>query len=313
VGKGGSFRFCELIPSTTAASEYSAEYFNAGHPDLSVATPLTGVANNEYWDISYVSGTSAAIKLTLNGAVPGAGINDAVVVAHYNGADWVNARGTTGTKITPGNATSGTCISQALSSFSPFTFGFGPASALPIKLDYFNVVKGSGFNTLHWKAECYSTQAVFELERSSDGRQFNKIQTIVADQQRCLQPFDYQDNSAGQGTVYYRVHVVDVDGSSYYSRIVAIVGKNSGFDIVGIYPTVVTAGQLKVNISSGNSDRAEVYITNTAGQIVKKLKFTLVTGENIFTLSLPELASGVYQLSGFNSQGQVRSFRFIKQ
>ena len=313
VGKGGSYRICEVIPSTAAASEYMAEYFNTGHSDLSVIMPLTGVANDRYWDITRISGSAAAVRLTLNGAVPNATAGDALVVARYNGSDWVQEKGSTGTGIVPGNATSGTATSQSLASFSPFTFGYGPAASLPIKLQYFTAQKGNGFNTLNWKADCYSTQAVFHIERSLDGRQFNKIETVIADQQRCLQPFDFRDNTAGQGTVYYRMSVVDVDGTAYYSRVVALVGKNSGFEIVGIYPTIVTNSQLKVNIASGNSSNAEFYISGSSGQILKRFKFTLVNGDNIITLNIPELAAGVYQLTGFNSDGQVRTFRFVKQ
>ena len=109
------------------------------------------------------------------------------------------------------------------------------------------------------------------------------------------------------------MNVVDVDGTAYYSRIIAIVGKSSGFEIVGIYPTLVTNSQLKVNIASGNSGNAEFYITGTSGQIVKRFKFALINGDNIITLNLPELAAGVYQLTGLNSDGQVRTFRFVKQ
>ncbi len=313
VGKAGAYRLCEVVPSTAAASEYQAEYFNTAYSDLSAISPLSGVANDRYWDISRIGGAAAAVRLTLNGAVPGASSTDALVVAHYNGADWVNEKGTTGTRITPGNATSGTATSQSLASFSPFTFGYGPASILPIKLQYFTAQKGNGFNTLNWKADCYSTQAVFQIERSFDGRQFTKIETIVADQLRCLQPFDFRDNTAGTGNVYYRINVVDVDGTAYYSRIVAIVGKSSGFEIVGIYPSVVTNSQLKVNIAAGHSSNAEFYLTGTSGQIIKRFKFTLTSGDNIITLNIPELAAGVYQVTGFNSDGQMRTFRFVKQ
>jgi len=313
VGKGGAYRFCEVIPSTAAASEYEAEYFNSAYSDLTIVSPLSGVANDRYWEISRNSGSAAAVRLTLNGAVPGASPTDALVVARYNGADWINEKGGTGTKITPGNATSGTATSQSLGSFSPFTFGYGPAALLPIKLQYFTAQKGNGFNTLNWKADCYSTQAIFQIERSFDGRQFTKIETVVADQLRCLQPFEFRDNNAGTGTVYYRMNVVDVDGTAYYSRIIAIVGKSSGFEIVGIYPTLVTNSQLKVNIASGNSSNAEFYITGTSGQIVKRFKFALTNGDNIITLNIPELAAGVYQLTGLNSDGQMRTFRFVKQ
>ena len=313
VGKAGKYRFCEVLPSTAVASEYTAEYFDAGYSDLSVLTPLTGVSNNQYWDIAKVTGSDAQIRLTLNGAVPGAQPADAIVVAHYNGADWANARGATGNFITPGNSTSGSVTSGLMASFSPFTFGFLPASTLPIKMEYFTAVKGAGFNSLQWKADCTSSQATFEIERSVDARNFNKIQTIVADQLRCLQPFDYKDMNAGQGTVYYRLHVVDVNGTAYYSRVVAIIGKSSGFDIVGIYPTLVTTGQVKVNVAAGNSSQVEFNITNSNGQLVKKLKYNLTAGENIITVSVGELAAGVYQLTGYNSEGQVKTFRFIKQ
>ena len=314
VGKGGSYRICEVIPTTAAASEYSAEYFNTAYPDLTRLTPLTGVANDRWWDISKVSGSDAAIRLTLTGAVPGAGPTDALVVAHYNGADWVNAKGATGTGITPGNATSGTALSSSQSSFSPFTFGFGPSGSLPIKLEYFTAEKGVGFNNLHWKANCFSAKAVFELERSTDGRQFNKISTIEADQLRCQQPFDFRDNNAGQATVYYRVRVIDVDGSAFYSRIVAVVGKNTGLEIVGVYPTIVKGnGQLRVNVISGNANNMDFVITNTTGQIVKRLRLNVSPGDNNLTLNLQELANGMYQITGYNSDGEMRTFRFIKQ
>src|SRR2546423_1820250 len=167
VGKGGVYHFCEIIPATTAASEYIVEYYNTGYPDLSVLLPLSGVANNEYWMISRVSGAAAAIRLFLNGtAVPNASSTDAIVVARYNGTDWVNEKGATGSRITPGNSTSGSATSQSISSFSPITFGYGPSSSLPIKLRYFNAEKGNGSNILHWQVDCYSEQAVFEIERA---------------------------------------------------------------------------------------------------------------------------------------------------
>ncbi len=313
VGKAGKYRFCEVIPATAAASEYRAEYFDTGYPDLSVTAPLTGGANNYYWDITRVSGSAAAIRLTLSGAVSGATATDALVVARYNGVDWMSEKGSTGNSIIPGTATSGSATSQSLPSFSPFTFGYGPSGALPIKLQYFSAQKENGYNTIRWKADCFSTRAVFEPEHSYDGKQFTKMTTIEADQLRCLQPFDYKDINNGQGTIYYRMRVIDVDGASFYSRVVAIVGRSSGFEIVGIYPTLVTSAQLKVNVAVGNGNKAEFNITNASGQVVKKLMYVLNSGENIFTLNLEGLPAGVYHLSGYNSEGLVRTFRFIKQ
>ncbi|HYC27568.1 MAG TPA: hypothetical protein VEB42_02115, partial [Chitinophagaceae bacterium] len=85
-GKGGNFRIIELIPSTTTLSEFTAEYFNTNHPDPDVSLPLTGRSTVEYWNVTRSFGTDAAVRLTLEGAVPGASPSDGIVVARYNGS-----------------------------------------------------------------------------------------------------------------------------------------------------------------------------------------------------------------------------------
>lgn len=311
-GKAGNYRIIELIPSTTTSSEYTAEYFNSNHPDPDVALPLTGRSTAEYWTTSRTFGSNAAIRLTLKGAVPGASPTDGIVVARYGGTAWQNAKGGTGTGL-PGNATSGTVTSQVESTFTDYTFGFGPAASLPIKITLFTATKGSGYNNVHWQAECTSTQAVFEIERSTDGQNFQKIGTIVADQQRCLQPFDYQDKTASAGTNFYRMRIVDVDGKAYYSRIVAVINQSKGFELVGVYPTLITSGQLKVNITAASRDKAELYITNVGGQVLKRMQVSVNAGENIIYINVDGLASGVYHVTGRNGDGETKSLRFVKQ
>jgi hypothetical protein len=174
-------------------------------------------------------------------------------------------------------------------------------------------VKANGYNNIHWKAECTSTQAVFEIERSTDGQNFQKIETIVADQQRCLLPFDYQDRTATAGTNYYRIRVVDVDKKSYFSRIVAVINRAKGFELVGVYPTLITQGQLKVSVASAGRDKAELYISNISGQVMKRMQVSIEAGENILYVDVAALPAGVYHVTGINSDGQSKSLRFVKQ
>ncbi|HEY0679360.1 MAG TPA: T9SS type A sorting domain-containing protein [Chitinophagaceae bacterium] len=311
-GKGGNYRIIEVAPSTLTPSEFTAEYFNSNHPDPDVVLPLTGRSNAEYWVVNRAFGSAAAVYLTLEGAVPNSSGAMEIVVGRYNGSAWQSERGSTGIS-TFGDATMGTVTSHVMNNFGPFTFAFGPFGALNIKLTTFNAAKASGYNNVHWQAECTSTQAVFEIERSSDGQNFSKIETVVADQVRCRQPFDFQDKTAKAGTNYYRIRVVDVDGKSFYSRIVAVINKSKGFELVGIYPSVISSGQLKVNIASANRDKAELYITNIQGQILKRMQVSVDAGENIIYVDVAGLASGVYHLSGNNSEGQTKTLRFIKQ
>jgi hypothetical protein len=312
VGKGTNYRIIEVTPASATASEYTAEYFNTAHPSASVMPPITGRSNAEYWTLNRNLGADAVVQLTLEGAVPNSNASMEIVVGRFNGAAWQSERGATGSS-TFGNASSGSIFSRLQNTFGPYTFVFGPFGALPIKLTEFNAVKASGYNNIHWQADCTSTQAVFEIERSSDGQNFQKIETVVADKLRCQLPFDFQDRSPLAGTNYYRLRIVDVDQKSYYSRIVAVVNRTKGFDLVGIYPTLITTGQLKVNITAAGRDKAELFISNVSGQVMKRMQVNVENGENIIYVDVTSLGAGVYHITGINSEGQPKTLRFVKQ
>ena len=313
-GKGGVYHAAEIVPVNASASLYQAEYFNTAYPDLSVINPLTGVSNAEYWIIQRISGAAAQVRLSLNGtAVPGAISGDAVTVAQYNGADWVSAKGLNGTQIFPGNATTGSTLTDEMATFNhPFTFGYGPAAALPIKLKSFTATKANNYNALNWEAICTSAKVIFEIQRSADGSNYTTINVIEADEARCRQPFDYADRTASTGVNYYRIRVIDVDGSAFYSRVAAIVNKTKGFEIVGVYPTLAN-NQLNVNITSANRNKADLFITNINGQVVYRTSVNVNAGESLINLNITQLASGVYHLTGINSEGQRKTLRFVKQ
>lgn len=311
-GKASIYRIIEVMPASATASEYTAEYFNTAHPSASVMSPLTGRSNAEYWTLNRNLGADAVVQLTLRGAVPNSNASMEIVVGRYNGSAWQSERGATGSS-TFGNATSGSIFSRLQNTFGPYTFVFGPFGALPIKLNEFTANKASSYNNIHWQADCSSTEAVFEVERSSDGQNFQKIETVVADKLRCQLPFDYQDRSPLAGTNYYRLRIVDVDQKSYYSRIVAVVNRTKGFDLVGIYPTLITTGQLKVNIAAAGRDKAELFISNVSGQVMKRMQVNVENGENIIYVDVTSLAAGVYHITGINSEGQPKTLRFVKQ
>lgn len=121
VGKAATYRPVTVTPVDASASVYAAEYFPTAYSTLTFTAPLTGISNTEYWDISKTSGANATVSLSLNGtALAGATATDEVGVAHFEGGNWVSV---SGTGITPGNSTTGTAISTALTTFSPFTLG----------------------------------------------------------------------------------------------------------------------------------------------------------------------------------------------
>lgn len=184
-------------------------------------------------------------------------------------------------------------------------------STVPVRL---KTLQASGLemgNKLHWTVSCFLNHALFEVQRSSDGSNYSTINTFKADNLRCKQPFDYEDKTA-IGKVYYRIRVGDLDGKYYNSKIVVINGKQKGFDIAAMYPTVVTS-KATVSITSANSDKADIQVYSMQGNKVLFKKAILSSGSNDVIIDFANLSKGKYILAIQNSENKLSTVQFIKQ
>jgi hypothetical protein len=308
-GKGGIYDSVVIIPATTSGSVFEAEYFNAGYPDESVQNPpLAGVANNEYWTVARVSGAdNAQIRLALNAAVPRSTSSHTIVVARYNGTDWESEQGASGTSL-PGDATTGTVTSDVQSVFGPYTFGIAGAAALPIHLLSFEVKKQNNGAALEWKTE--DLPVSFEVLRSTDGSNYSKIGTVrgVAG----TKTYRFFDNNLQVGVNYYRLRSVEIDGAISYSKVVAVINKESGVEITTLAPNLVV-DRTKLSISAARGGRMEIIITDMSGRAWRKFVLTVSPGNTDNYLSLGDLAAGVYHITGYMNGEKTSTLRLIKQ
>jgi hypothetical protein len=311
---GTTYRPCELIPSAVTASEYSARYYPNSYSSTAYSTPLYKVSNAEYWDIGKVSGSDAAVSLSLAAAVPGAFGPDKVVVAHFNSGTsrWESVKGATGTEISPGNATSGTAMSEVLSSFSPFTFGVLPGSPLPVYLVAFNAKKLTNSSAkLDWTITASSNPDRFEVLRSEDGVSFHSIGTVKAAAQQLV--FSFVDEQLPKRTAYYQLRMIDQQGVVMMSKIVPVFNNAEGWVINSMMPTLVTS-QAKLNISASSRANIRLAVTDMHGRVVHQQQTSLSAGSQDVWINFSRLAAGAYQITGYLDNGQkTGSFRFIKQ
>jgi Secretion system C-terminal sorting domain len=203
---------------------------------------------------------------------------------------------------TSGNGAAGRVVVTVTSS--------GP---LPIKVYYLNGAKDNNGNTLNWKAECSSTEAIFEIERSDDGRRFATINTIVASQLRCLQPFNYSDNNIIAGTTYYRIKIIDTDGKITYSSIIKLGGsQQKEMMLVRILPNPVS-NIAQLNITTIKKDNVELAILSLEGKVMYKNTVQLQAGSSNISLDVSKLSKGTYFVRGVFTDGQTNSIKLIKQ
>jgi autotransporter-associated beta strand protein len=221
-------------------------------------------------------------------------------IGHYNGASW-------DTGITAGSSTnvSGTIyeISRAsISSFSPFDVE--DPSALPITLIDFKATQEREKVRLDWETGTEENNDYFTVERSLDGKHFEKVFTKdgAGNSKTNLYYFGY-DNNPYQGISYYRLKQTDFDGEFAYSDIESVYFNGNPIqNELKVFPNPVTDGAIHLEYLMEGSETLELYILNTLGQIVYQQYIATDKGMNSNLIKLPMLSEGLYQLKFGNDK-----------
>lgn len=314
VGDGTNYLPVTLTPAN--ANSFDVCAFNGitanGTPNGTAFSPSQkSFVVDAVWVVNLTAGaTGAGVTMTTNwpetleGAVFSTNPDARIGISRYGGAAWDIVTGT-------GNQGGNTATRTLITAFSPFGVG-GINKPLPIAIQYFNAAKGNGYNTLNWKAACSSDKAVFEIERSTDGRNFATINTVTATQAECAQSVNYVDNTILTGAVFYRIKTVDVDGKATYSVIIKLGGTQSDIKLAGILPNpVMNTAQL--NIVTAKKDYVNLSIVSMEGKLVHRSTVQLQAGSSIISLDVTNLQKGLYIIKGVFADGEASSIKFVKQ
>lgn len=91
--------------------------------------------------------------------------------------------------------------------------------ALPVKLSAFSAAAANNGINLNWTTVSEINNKGFDIEKSTDGKVFNKIgyaASKAVDGSNSLPlTYTFADNAPAAGTNYYRLHQIDIDGTSY--------------------------------------------------------------------------------------------------
>jgi len=141
---------------------------------------------------------------------------------------------------------------------------------LPVVLVDFNVNAIENLGVLSWSTSSEVNSDYFDVQRSEDGIQWITIGRQAASQQsNVTQKYGFNDSEPIMGTSYYRLKMVDTDGSFAYSTIKALLMRQP--DGYVIYPNPVSArlfikgiDQKKVlGVSIVDSNGTEIYKAST--------------------------------------------------
>ena len=111
---------------------------------------------------------------------------------------------------------------------------------------------------------------------------------------------------------YYRLRQIDVNGTSSYSKTVAIMINEEAKTVVkDISPTIITENYVNIDIAAGSVDHAEIIINGLHGQLIARKNVLVSKGNNTIRIDLPQTPSGLYFAHVKFRKGKTQTKRFV--
>ncbi|MCO6462775.1 MAG: T9SS type A sorting domain-containing protein [Saprospiraceae bacterium] len=171
-------------------------------------------------------------------------------------------------------------------------------------------VKNSGLiNIVSWETAHEDGGDSFEVERSANGKHFEKISFIPAKRNNHGNRYTFIDENALPGINYYRLKLVNVDGSIFKSGIVSAV-RNIDYETweLAAYPNPVS-DLLNINISGQSHGAHHTTIVDMSGKIMYEHESSQPESLTVNMMGWP---SGMYMVQSANDK-EVKSIKVNKQ
>ena len=184
--------------------------------------------------------------------------------------------------------------------FSRFFVAENIEGALPVTLADFKVQKFENTAKLNWTTTSEINSESFEIERSFDATHFSIIGNVKSSGNSGeIKTYEYADQSPVMGLNYYRLKMIDTDGTFGYSKILPLEFRSDKNLL--IYPNPVSN---KVTVQFDSKLKAGIRLLNAAGQIVKIKTTSGLSAE----LDVSDLPDGLYviEISPENGMKEVR-------
>ena len=300
VGDGGTYSPMEISSVTTIASQYEVQFFGDPPPfGASLDADVTNISSDKYWTLTKLAG-SDDVKVTLHWNDADAdNVNDldSVIVVGLNGSNVWESFGNSGTTGNIGAGSSGSVSS--LDGDPPpfgivtFTLGNTEPKALPVELMFFNAIKQSEKVNLTWKTSSEINTSHFDIEHSSDGINFRKIDSVwsIGDANRS-QHYSSFDDAPVDGSNYYRLKIIDEDGSFEYSQTVVVDFENA-YDFI-LYPNPIF-NVIYLKGSDDFSEEGQIEVFDINGKLIYSDYCTFENGKfQISAYKLNAKSAGTY-------------------
>lgn len=199
-------------------------------------------------------------------------------------------------------------LTASISQFSSFYIANKTFISLPLTFLDFSGVISNEDALLSWKTANETNTFSFDVERSTNGRDFIKIGTIAATNLPGEHTYNFTDAGVfltADKVVYYQVRQKEADGRFTNSKIISLKKKK---ELITVLPNPADD---KITIDMGNDTRwigQTVAVIDLQGRKVLSMSVTSTKT----TIDISRLQAGVYFLEVKKDNGEAIKQRFIK-
>jgi hypothetical protein len=162
---------------------------------------------------------------------------------------------------------------------------FQTSIPLPVKLNSFEGRSNeNGEAELAWSTAYEQDFDHFEVERSRNGNDFEKIGVVPAQGSNGNPRYFFLDNKVQSDRYHYRLRMVDTDGSFEYSQSILISFRGKGQLMA--YPTIFQSG-FRLAFDHPRHQKLRYSVINYQGQLLWEGTVTARSGNNQFEISPP--------------------------
>ncbi|MGV3767032.1 MAG: T9SS type A sorting domain-containing protein [Chitinophagaceae bacterium] len=163
-------------------------------------------------------------------------------------------------------------------------------TSLPVELMHFSATSTGNGTLLSWATASEQGSSHFQLERSGDASNFDSIGTIPASgNSDVVKNYAFLDKSNSGTARYYRLKMVDTDGSIQYSNTIAIQPERQSINI-RVFPNPVT-DRMVIDPGTNRIAASGIQLISTSGTLIPAV---FVKKGNTYECNTQQLAPGMY-------------------
>jgi len=166
---------------------------------------------------------------------------------------------------------------------------------IPVELTNFAGNNEDGKVVLKWKTATETNNLGFEIERKTEGGNWNKI-GYVAGNGTSAEAHNYlfEDKNLTAGALYYRLKQLDMNGTYTYSKEIEAAGVVKEYSLAQNYPNPFNP-ETSISFTLANDSNVKLSVYDITGRIVKELlNGKKSKGAYTVNFNASGIASGVY-------------------